>query len=56
MDINALLTEQAPKLMSWAIKFGPKLIIAVLIFIIGRIIVRKPVSYTHLTLPTIYSV
>ncbi len=41
MDINALLTEQAPKLMSWAIKFGPKLIIAVLIFIIGRIIVRK---------------
>lgn len=41
MDINTFIAEQTPKLIAWAIDFGPKLLIALLIFIIGRMIVRK---------------
>ncbi|MEP1230681.1 MAG: mechanosensitive ion channel family protein, partial [Litorimonas sp.] len=41
MDLNALMNEKLPELQAWALSFGPKLIAAFLIFIIGRIIVRK---------------
>ena len=41
MDFNALINDKLPELQAWAIGFGPKLLVAILIFIIGRMIVRK---------------
>lgn len=41
MDIDALMNEHSPAVIAWVIDFGPKLLLAVAIFIIGRIIVRK---------------
>lgn len=41
MDIDAIIKNHRPDLISWAIEFGPKLLLAILIFIIGRMIVRK---------------
>jgi len=41
VNINTILTEHVPAIISWGIGFAPKLIIAILIFIIGRMIVRK---------------
>lgn len=41
MDINTIMTEKLPQLQGWALSFGPKLIAAIIIFIIGRMIVRK---------------
>jgi len=41
VDISSIISNKLPALQAWAISFGPKLIIAVLIWIIGRMIVRK---------------
>ena len=41
MDINSILTDKMPALIAWAISFGPKLLLAIVIWIVGRMIVRK---------------
>lgn len=41
MDLNAIFEQKLPEVISWGQSFGPKLILAILIFFIGRIIVRK---------------
>ncbi len=41
MDFNKLLDEKLPEVISWGQSLAPKLILAVLIFFIGRMIVRK---------------
>ena len=41
MDISSIMNDKLPAITAWAINFGPKLIIAALIWIIGRMIVRK---------------
>lgn len=41
MDFNALINDKLPELIAWAISFGPKLLVAILIYIIGKMIVRK---------------
>ena len=41
MDINTILSDKLPSLISWGTGFIPKLILAFLIYFIGRIIVRK---------------
>ena len=41
MDINALINDKLPELIAWAISFGPKLLAAIVIFIIGKMIVKK---------------
>ena len=38
MDI---ITNKLPEITAWAISFGPKLLIAIIIWIVGRMIVRK---------------
>jgi len=41
VDFNALINDKLPELIAWAISFGPKLLVAILIYIIGKMIVRK---------------
>jgi len=41
VDFNALMNDKLPELIAWAISFGPKFLAAILIFFIGKIIVKK---------------
>lgn len=41
MDISAITESAIPQLIEWAQGFGPKLLLAIIIFYIGRKIVRK---------------
>jgi len=41
VNINSIINDKWPEVMAWAISFGPKLLIAIAIWIIGRMIVRK---------------
>jgi len=41
MDVTAIISEKMPLLLDWVQGFWPKLLLAVLIYFIGRIIVRR---------------
>ena len=41
MDISSILNDKLPAIIAWAISFGPKLLLAIVIWIVGRMIVRK---------------
>ena len=41
MDISSILNDKMPAIIAWAISFGPKLLLAIVIWIVGRMIVRK---------------
>ena len=41
MDVSTILNDKMPALIAWAISFGPKLLLAIVIWIVGRMIVRK---------------
>ena len=41
MDFNSIINDKIPALMSWGVGFIPKLILAAIIFFVGRMIVRK---------------
>ncbi len=41
MDINSIINDKLPAIMAWGISNGPKIVLAILIWIIGRVIVKK---------------
>jgi len=41
VDINSIINDKIPAIIAWAPGFAVKLVLAALIYIIGRMIVRK---------------
>jgi len=41
VNIETLVTERIPDIISWCIGFAPKLLLAIVIYIVGRMIVNK---------------